>query len=158
MNRRRQVTISCNVVSGMGENTVSAALKKIIADEHLPFGYEAGPAGNTREGRKTAAAFGLAFVASFIFMYLILAAQFESWLHPITILLCLPLSIPFALLSILIFGQQLTVFSALGLLVLFGVVKRIRSCRSITRSTFAPRECHAQTPSSKQTATDFARF
>ncbi len=124
VNRRRVVTISTNVSPGVGESTVSAALQKIVADENMPPGYVARPAGNSRESAKTAQAFIAAFAASFVFMYLILAAQFESWLHPITILVCLPLTVPFALLSLLLFGQQLTMFSALGLLVLFGVVKK----------------------------------
>ncbi len=122
--RQRQVTITSNVASGVGQSTVSDALKKIIDEQHLPAGYVASPAGLTKETGRIVKGFLVAIVMSAVFMYLVLAAQFESWLHPVTIMLSLPLTIPFALLSLLIFHQELSIMSALGIIVLFGVVKK----------------------------------
>src|SRR5260370_14502400 len=81
-------------------------------------------AGRTRELSRTGSYFLLAIVLSFICMYMVMAAQFESFIHRITILLTLPLAIPFGIVSLLVTFQTVNIFSGLGLLLLFGVVKK----------------------------------
>src|ERR1019366_1258708 len=124
LNREPQVTLLANAAPGYGDGTIAAALQKILDGEHLPAAYAVSPTGQTREMGRVFTAFIGALVLSFIFMYLVLAAQFESWLHPITILLSLPLTLPFAFLSIIVFKQAIDIYSVLGILVLFGVVKK----------------------------------
>ncbi len=124
--RERQVTIMANAGPGQSEGAVGDALKKVLDEEVLKMGkgYAVKAQGQTKLMRETGLSFILGLLASFVFMYLILAAQFESWLHPVTILISLPLTLPYAILSIILFDQALDMYSFLGIFVLFGVVKK----------------------------------
>jgi HAE1 family hydrophobic/amphiphilic exporter-1 len=122
--RQRQVTFTANLKPDFSQSETLARLTAEVKAMNLPPEYVAGVAGNSKELQRTGRGFIIAFMLSFIFMYIVLAAQFESFIHPVTVLLALPLSLPFALISLLITGQKFNMFSMLGLLVLFGMVKK----------------------------------
>jgi HAE1 family hydrophobic/amphiphilic exporter-1 len=124
INRQRQVTLLANTRPGGSAASITAEIDKFVKTLNLPSEYKTGYVGQSKEMGKAGFYFLLAFMLSFIFMYIVLAAQFESFIHPVTILLTLPLSIPFGIFSLLITGQSVNIFSGLGLLLLFGVVKK----------------------------------
>jgi HAE1 family hydrophobic/amphiphilic exporter-1 len=123
LNRQRKVTVVANL-DGVALGTGVERVRKVIEELELPPTYGIVFGGHAKSLGDTGANFLIAFALSFIFMYMILAAQFESFVHPITILLALPLSIPFALASLLILDETLNIYSVLGLFMLFGIVKK----------------------------------
>jgi HAE1 family hydrophobic/amphiphilic exporter-1 len=124
LNRERLVSMRASVAPGFALADRIEALRSAVGQMNLPAAYTTTVSGRARELERTFTEFIWAFILSIIFMYMILASQFESTIHPVTILLSLPLSIPFALLSLWITGDTLNLYSALGILVLFGVVKK----------------------------------
>ncbi len=124
LDRQRQVSLRANVAPGFAQADRVAALRAEVAAMSLPPGYSSRVAGRAREMETTFGEFLWAFLLSVVLMYIILASQFESLVHPFTILLSLPLSVPFALLSLRVTDQTINLYSALGILVLFGVVKK----------------------------------
>ncbi|MGE3768630.1 MAG: efflux RND transporter permease subunit [Kofleriaceae bacterium] len=122
--RERAVTITMNIQPGIPESAVVKALEKELEALDLPPGYTAAAAGRSKEMAKMQAAFMFAIILAVVFMYLVLAAQFESWLHPFTILLSLPLTVPFAMMSLAATKGSLNIFSMLGIIVLFAMVKK----------------------------------
>ena len=124
LNRERLVSMRASVAPGYALADRIEALRGAVTQMNLPAAYSTTVSGRARELERTFTEFIWAFILSIIFMYMILASQFESTIHPVTILLSLPLSIPFALLSLWGTGDTLNLYSALGILVLFGVVKK----------------------------------
>jgi HAE1 family hydrophobic/amphiphilic exporter-1 len=124
LNRQRQVMLLGNVKPGGSQAAVIDQMNQFAKEVNIGSDYTTGLAGRSKELGRAGYYFMLAFVLSFVFMYMVLAAQFESFIHPVTILLTLPLAIPFGIVSLLITGQTVNIFSGLGLLLLFGVVKK----------------------------------
>ncbi|HSF23522.1 MAG TPA: efflux RND transporter permease subunit, partial [Blastocatellia bacterium] len=124
LDRQRQVSLRAAVAPGYGLADRLEALRNEVKTMNLPAAYTTSVSGRARELERTFTEFIWAFLLSVIFMYMILASQFESVVHPLTILLSLPISIPFALFSLWATSNTLNLYSALGILVLFGVVKK----------------------------------
>lgn len=124
LDRQRMVSIRANIAPGYALADRVKAMRDLAAELGLPPGFSAQVLGRGKELERTLNEFRWTFLLSFIFMYIVLAAQFEHLVHPLTILFTLPISIPFGLISLYWGNETLNVYSALGVLVLFGVVKK----------------------------------
>ncbi len=124
LDRQRVANLRAGVGPGHALADRLEALRGAVRDMDLPTAYTSRVRGRGAELERTFGEFIWAFLLSIVLMYMILASQYESLLHPVTILLALPLSVPFALFSLWATDNTLNLYSALGLLVLFGVVKK----------------------------------
>jgi HAE1 family hydrophobic/amphiphilic exporter-1 len=123
-NRQRQVLLSANIVNGAPLGAAMTEVENAVKEVGLPSGYDYKFIGFGDLLKQVISSFAIALFLSILFMYMVLAAQFESFVHPITILASLPLAIPFALIALFISGKSLSLFGAIGVLLLFGIVKK----------------------------------
>jgi len=121
---QRQVVVTANLVEGKALGDAVEDLSSYVRSLNLPTEYRWDFIGRAKVLGESNRNFLIAFSASFLFMYMILAAQFESFVHPITILLALPLTLPFAILSLLMLRTNLDIYAMFGLFMLFGIVKK----------------------------------
>jgi multidrug efflux pump len=121
--QRRAVTITANLTPGY---TMGEALKFMedVAGKALPPGYAIDYAGQSREFKTSSASLALTFMLALAFIYLVLAAQFESFRDPFIIMLTVPLSMTGALLALLLSGGTLNVYSQIGLVTLVGLITK----------------------------------
>src|SRR6185436_1443337 len=122
-NRQRQISIFGTIDRvPLGEVLAGARVK--VEELHLKAGYQAVFSGAARTLNEASNNFMIAIVLSIAFIYMVLASQFNSFIHPLTIMTSLPLSLPAGLLALMAFGMTINVYSAIGLMMLFGIVKK----------------------------------
>jgi HAE1 family hydrophobic/amphiphilic exporter-1 len=122
--RQRQIGIQCNFAPGVALGDALPEVEGYVKELDLPPEYRYEFLGEAKLMADSNSNFLMAFLLAFVFMYMILAAQFESVIHPITILMAVPLTLPFALISLLLLRTPLDVYAMIGLFMLFGIVKK----------------------------------
>jgi HAE1 family hydrophobic/amphiphilic exporter-1 len=122
--RQRRVTIQANLGSDYSLGEAVKAAQQVVKEMDLPPEYSVAFVGKAKQLQETLNNFLFAFIVAIVFMYMILAAQFEHFVYPISIMLAVPLALPFALGWMLILHEQLNFFAIFGLFMLVGIVKK----------------------------------
>ncbi len=122
-NRVRSATLTAQLVPGVSLGQALSDLDRIV-EQKLPAGVKREFAGQSLEYKSSSASLYFMFVLAVVFIYLVLAAQFESFVHPFTILLAVPLAVFGALLTLFLFGETLNIYSQIGLIMLVGLVTK----------------------------------
>ena len=121
--RQRIVTVLANP-EALSLGNASSRAQEVLREMNMAPGYSAILSGQAKTLAETGYYMVVAFALSMTFMFLILAAQFESWMQPIAILMALPVTIPFGLLSLVLFGTPMDIYAMFGLFMLVGIVKK----------------------------------
>jgi multidrug efflux pump len=122
-NRERAATITASLAPGIDLGRALDELDR-IAREELPAGIRTELAGQSREYRESSGSLAFMFLLALVFIFLVLAAQFESFVHPLTILISVPLALVGAIISLFVLRQSMNIFSQIGLVMLIGLVTK----------------------------------
>lgn len=121
--RQRQIIVYANVV-GVSAGDVINKVKTLMPDMNLPLGYSYKFVGSAQMMQDSFMEIGKALLLAVVLIYMVLAAQFESFVHPFTIMLSLPFSLTGAILGLLISGQTMNIVSLIGVIMLMGLVTK----------------------------------
>ncbi len=122
-NRERAISVNGNIAAGHAQEEAIKIVEK-AAHDFLPNGYHIELTGNAQTFKESNRSLMFAFLLGIIVSYMVLASQFNSFIHPVTVLVALPFSISGAFLGLFIFHQSINIFSMIGLILLMGIVKK----------------------------------
>jgi HAE1 family hydrophobic/amphiphilic exporter-1 len=122
-NRQRQISLSGNL-DGIPLQSAVTAVEEKVNEMDLKPGYSAVFGFSARILSQASNDFAMAVILAVIFIYMVLASQFNSLVHPLTIMTAIPLSLPCGLFALMAFGMTINIYSAIGLMMLFGIVKK----------------------------------
>src|SRR5436190_16276148 len=122
-NRQRNIQMQAGL-DGVPLGDAVAAVREKVAEMNMKPGYALVFSGSARQLAQASNDFSLAILLAVVFIYMVLASQFNSFIHPLTIMTSLPLSLPAGLFVLMMFGMTINIYSAIGMLMLFGVVKK----------------------------------
>ena len=123
-NRQREVRVGCNIMEGYASSDVVNYVSKALKDMVIPAGYKVSVVGTAEIQEESFANIFMSLILAVLFIYLLLASQFESFIDPLVIMLSLPLAIVGALLTLFIWNSTINIVSLIGIVMLMGLVTK----------------------------------
>jgi HAE1 family hydrophobic/amphiphilic exporter-1 len=123
LNRARAIRIFGNPAPGVSQNVAMAGVQE-VAKKVVPPGYSVLMVGSSKDFTKTMDSLFIALLLGVLVSYMVLASQFNSFVHPVSVLMALPFSFSGAFLGLLLLHQSINIYSAIGFILLMGIVKK----------------------------------